>query len=100
MIKRIDVIIRLKNMFDFEEFVKSCFELNKTPMTLTEFCNKIGMLKVAMVKYPKEEPLEAYLKIIDELNKSAGEPTRQNPHEHKKPCGTCGGKNKGGGRLI
>jgi hypothetical protein len=99
MIKRLDIILGLKDKFNFNAFTTACFEADVPSMSLTEYCQKIGMLHVALVRYPGDEPFEAYMKVVDEMNEAAGAPTRQNPTEQKKPCGTCGGKSGGGGSL-
>lgn len=92
MIKHIDIILRLKDVFDYNEFVESCKE---TPLlSIGEYSQKIGMLKVAMQQYTNLSPIDAYMQLIQDINKAA------EVIEKPKPCGSCGSKPVNNGGII
>jgi hypothetical protein len=62
------MIKQLKNIPDYDEYVALC-EKNDVPSNdLNKYCMGVGMLSVALFKYPDMDWQEAYLKIIEDMN--------------------------------
>jgi hypothetical protein len=66
--KNIDMIERMVNLFDYEEYVSLCEKSGVPSNTLNRFCTGVGMLSVARNKYPDLDWQEAYLKIMVDMN--------------------------------
>lgn len=101
MILRIQTILALDNIFDYKEFKAKCEADNASVLPIGEFAQKVGILKVAIVKYPGLAPLEAYLKFIEDMNRSSAiEEKRSKDVPFSTGCGSCGGgKKEAGGQL-
>ena len=82
-----EMIKQLKNIPDYEEYVALC-EKNDLPSNdLNKYCLGVGMLSVALFRYPDMDWQEAYRKIIEDMN---------TPKEidKKENNGCCGGPKK------
>jgi len=101
MMRRHKIILSLENPFDYEEFKLKCKAENTPILSMGEFAQKVGMLKVAIVKYPGLAPLEAYLRFIEDMNRlSVIEEEKSKNAPPGTGCGGCGGsKKEAGGRL-
>jgi len=99
MLQRLDIVLNLKNSFDYAEFVSACDVAGVPPLSLGEFAQKTGMLKVAINMYPQDSPKDAYLHFIKTMNTEwvqrptllAEENNGVNPPKLSKGCGGCGG---------
>ena len=96
--KRLNLWLALDNRFDYEAFSCVCREAGIITMTAFEFSQKAGMVATAMLMYPDLEPVEAYLKFIQEQQDVPTTPLIVNPvlqNHPPAPCGSCGG-----GRVL
>jgi len=82
-----NMIKQLKNIPDYKEYVTLCEENNIPSNDLSKYCLGVGMLSVALFKYPDLEWQEAYSKIIQDM---------ADPKEvqKKEENGCCQGKDK------
>lgn len=64
------MIKQLNNIRDYDEYVDLCEENSVQPNDLNRYCSGIGMLSIAIYKYPDLEWQEAYKKIIEDINSS------------------------------
>lgn len=85
--KRIELILSLKNPFDYKEYKGWVLK----PLSKGDYAQKTGMLICAIAEFPNEEPKEAYLKFIDNMNKEYDSST---PETLREECGSCGGGDK------
>lgn len=82
-----DMILSMKDMEDYEEYVSLCKEKEIPYSEVAGFSYGIFMLKRGMRKHPELSPQEAYLKIIHETDKRK---ENNEPVTPKKGC--CGNK--------
>lgn len=81
------MIKQLKNIPDYEEYVALC-EKNDIPSNdLNKYCLGVGMLSVALFRYPDMDWQEAYSKIIQDMS-------TQDEIDKKEKNGCCQGKDK------
>jgi hypothetical protein len=85
------IIKELNNKFNFEEFELVCASKKITPMTIHEYYFKLGLLEWAKEKYPDIPEIDAYLKIVDYLNRLEEENRISSNAQQKVGCGSCGG---------
>ena len=64
------MIKQLKNIPDYKEYVALCEENNIPSNDLNKYCLGVGMLSVALFKYPDTDWQEAYTRIIVDMNES------------------------------
>ncbi|MCK5612986.1 hypothetical protein KAR91_64525 [Candidatus Pacearchaeota archaeon] len=81
------MIKQLKNIPDYEEYVSLCQENDIKPNDLNRYCMGVGMLSVALFKYPDLKWQEAYTNIMTDMN-------TPNEIKKKEENGCCGGKKK------
>lgn len=83
------IIPKLKDPFDFNEYLEACRVANIRPLALNLYGQKLGMFFVARRRYSDLAPDKAYLAFITEINQPAA------PTQHKGGCGGgCGGGRK------
>lgn len=63
-----EMIKRLKNIPDYNEYVALCDKTGMPSNSLDKYCLGVGMLSVALFKYPDLEWQEAYTKIVEDMN--------------------------------
>ena len=78
---------QLKDISDYDEYVTLCEKSNIPSNNMSKYCLGVGMLSVALFKYPDMDWQEAYTKIISDMNT----PTEIDKKENN---GCCGGKKK------
>lgn len=78
---------QLKNIFDYDEYVALCEKTGKPSNDLNRYCSGVGMLSVALFKYPNMDWQGAYSEIIKDMN-------TQDEIEKKEKNGCCHGKDK------
>ena len=62
-----DMIKELKNIFDYDEYVALCEKKDIPSNDLSKYCLGVGMLSVALFRYPALEWQEAYSNIIRDM---------------------------------
>ena len=62
------MIKQLNNIFDYDEYVALCKENNLPSNNLGKYCMGVGILSVALLKYPELSWQDAYNKIIMDMN--------------------------------
>ncbi len=77
----IDLTLTLTNPFDYNEYKSKCVE---NCMSMGEYAQKVGMLKVGMAMFPELEPSQAYLKFIEVMNEDYA---KINPQPVQTPAG-------------
>lgn len=88
---RYKISTSLNNKFDYDLFVQECFKQSIPTMSIHEYYYKLGLLEWASSKYPDIYILDAYLKLIEYLNKQEIEQQLTGKVDFGKPCGSCGG---------
>ena len=78
--KWIPTILTLSDYFDYDEYVKAVVLENDKPMDIYAFANRVGILMVALRRYPNIQVTDAYKAFQQELKASKG------------GCGGCGKK--------
>ena len=63
-----EMIKQLKNIPDYNEYVALCEKTGKPSNDLNKYCMGVGMLSVALFRYPDIDWQEAYLKITQDMN--------------------------------
>lgn len=95
MTLRMEIFLKLKNSFDYNEFLSACTEAGVQALPPGEFAQKAGMLKVACNMYPDMTPKEAYLKFVENLNTEYSQKPATSEISPAPPgttgCGGCGG---------
>lgn len=84
---RIKLILSLENPFDYKEYEGKAL----IPLSKGGYAQKTGMLMCAISEFPNEEPREAYLKFIDNMNK---EHDKEVPKQSREECGSCDKKRR------
>lgn len=90
MLKHIELILKMKNGFDYVEFASACNDAGINVISASEFAQKVGMLMVGMFMFPDVLPTDAYLKFIERMNSEY----QDSQQSDKKSCGGCGAKEK------
>lgn len=98
MLKHIELILKMKNSFDYVEFISVCNDAGINVIPASEFAQKVGMLMVGMFMFPDVLPTEAYLKFIERMNDEYRNPQNMSPQA--QPCGTCGDKSMNNGGAL
>lgn len=98
MLKHIEIILKMKNCFDYVEFTSVCNDAGINVIPASEFAQKAGMLMVGMFMFPNVLPAEAYLKFIERMNEEYRQ--SQNLPAQTQPCGTCGDKSINNGGVV
>ena len=87
----IEIILSLTDMFDYNEYTKVCLKLDIAPLYISDYAQRVGMLRVAMHRFKGVSADKAYTAFIMEMNKVAQEKKQQ-----KSPttggCSGCGKK--------
>lgn len=83
----LEIVLKLKDPADYGEFVAACKQSGIRPLPIGHYAQKLGMVLVAMIRFPGVAVDQAYLKLIDEMNAvaviAAGQPVPATP------CGGC-----------
>ena len=93
MLKYLDMILALDNIFSYDEYVKMCILSNIEILTIGDYAQRVGMLKVAMNRFPGVSPDKAYLSLITEMNHAHSSQNNSNlkhitsTNGECKPCG-------------
>lgn len=95
MVRRLDIVLGLTDIFDYAEFKNACVTAGVLPLNIGEYAQKIGMLKVAMNMFPEDTPQDAYMKLVEYMNNEWQQRTVSpevpiNSQSHKD-CNGCGG---------
>lgn len=85
--RAIEIVPLLEEPFDYNEYVAKCEAMDFQILPEGMYAQKLGMLMVALVKYPAPYlPHEAYLKFLEDMNGGKGQII---PLDKKTGC--CGG---------
>lgn len=89
----IEVIARLNNPADYEEYKAECLRHKALILPLMPYSHTMGMVLMGMHKYPDIPPYEAFMKVQQEANKAMEQPVQQPQAGQpvKTGCGSCGG---------
>ena len=79
-----DMILSMKDMFDYDEYKEKCNETKVESNSLPRFAQGVVVLKAGMKKYPKLDPQDAYIKMVQDSNVVVAE----KPNKAKRGC--CG----------
>jgi hypothetical protein len=83
---RLNVWLKLKNKFDYAEYVKACEMDGVVPHNSIEFAQKVGMIMCGITAYPDKAVHEAYVEYAKQ---------NESGHIQLPPktsgCGSCGG---------
>lgn len=78
--KRLEIVLQLKNMCDYEEFCVVCKGEGVTPLPLLEYAQKIGIVLVSKIMFPNDTPMDAYLRVVNTVSNKV---TREFPEPNK-----------------
>ncbi len=84
------MIQNMANAHNYEEYVEKCKKVGIEPRNLQQFCMGMGVLMVAINRYPKLSWQKAYSKLFLDIN--AESEAEANTPKVKKKKGCCGGK--------
>ena len=87
-----DIALELKDPFDYDEFVKACLIKEFSPIPISEYAQKVGMLMVAIKRFKGVTPEEAYKAFIQEMNEHYSGNHSISTSNPKGGCSSCGGK--------
>ncbi len=94
--KRMNIVLGMKNRFDYEEFKAKCLENDCPPLSGLEFAQKSGIMEAALIAYPEMAVADAYLLYIRN-NQAAYMPpghisSPESVASRNEPgCSSCGG---------
>ncbi|MBV6340445.1 hypothetical protein [Candidatus Magnetobacterium casense] len=93
MLRNLNIVLSLKNIYDYDEYVKECLRVERQPLPLYEYAQKVGILMFAMERYKGVGAESAYRSFVSEMN-ALHQQAKSNVAQDKKDggCGGCGKK--------
>jgi hypothetical protein len=70
--KRLQVVQALSDS-KYESFLAECDKQGVVPLSLNEYCQKAGILRVAIDTYGEVDVKDSYLKMVQDINKADAE---------------------------
>ena len=88
MSRILTVITKMKNKYDYQEFLAVAQENRLDPMSFTNYGRFVEALDVAKQKFPEETLADAMIALFFPVLPTVVMPIPQNPNSD---CGNCGG---------
>lgn len=95
--QRLKLFLAMPDPLDYEGFCSLCVENGIEPLPVLEYAQKMGIALLATRRFPADDPVDAYLKVVNTGNSTtialptapldkAIEPVTQ-PETRKRCCG-------------
>jgi len=91
---KMDILMGLENPFDFNAFRARCMERGLSIVgSLSEYAQKVGMVRMSLVQFPDRTPFEAYMMFVSDatVNNRFAYDSSGNQVEASRGPGCCGG---------
>lgn len=62
--ERLKIVLSLSDPFDYEEFCAACAVVKAEPLPIHEYAQKVGMVMVAIRRWPDIAPADAYMMLV------------------------------------
>ncbi len=101
--QRLNIWLAQQNQFSYKEFAIKCIEQNITPLSISEFTQKVGMISVGISEYPELTTEEAYKKVAERMNvefKTMEANHMGNKNVEKSGCSNCNKQISDGGKVV
>lgn len=84
----LDIALKIDDIWDYKKYGMASIEEGVPTISKGDYAQKIGMLTMGMKEYPELKPGEAYLKLIEGINKIY----KEGQGKGSGDCNGCGGK--------